>query len=364
MVGGDAALRAGAAPGSREAYYAGLESRHVHPLWRQPGLLPPAPRPRAAPHVWRYEEIRPLLLEAGTLVTPEEAERRVLMLMNPGLDGEAAAARNLYAGLQLVLPEEVAPAHRHAASALRFVIEGSGAYTAIDGERQLMEPGDLVLTPNWAWHDHGNDTDAPMIWLDGLDLPLINALEANFFEQAAEESQAPRRPDNMSSQLYARGRLNPTWERWEHRYSPVLNYPWSQTEQVLADGCRASCGSPADGVMFEYTNPFTGGPVLPTLACFVQALAPGQHTDAHRHTTSAIYHVVRGNGRSIVDGRSLTWSEHDTFAVPGWTVHEHVNGSPSQPAILFSFTDEPVMRALDYRREEPAARQDQGTEGS
>ena len=340
-----------------EQFYAGRGEFHVEPLWKKPGLLPPEPKSKAVPHVWKYAEMRELLLTAGDVVDTEEAERRVLMLMNPGLDGVAAAATQLYAGLQLVLPGEVARAHRHAASALRFVIEGMGAYTAVDGERQLMHPGDLVLTPNWAWHDHGNPGDEPVIWLDGLDLPLINALEANFFDRGEEKSQELTRPDDASRRLYATGRLNPTWETWDHPYSPLFGYSWSETERALARVPAEIKGSPFDGLVFEYTNPLTGRAALPTIGCYVQALAPGLRTEAHRHTTSAVYHVVRGGGTTIVDGQEIAWEERDTFAVPGWSVHEHVNGSAQDAAILFSFTTDPVLRALGYYREEPAASQ-------
>lgn len=335
-----------------EQYYAGLGAHGVDALWRQLGtLLPPEPQSRATPHLWRYAELRELLLEAGEVVTAEEAERRVLMLMNPGLAPKAAAATNLYAGLQLVLPGEIAPAHRHAAAALRFVVEGEGAYTAVNGERTLMRPGDLVLTPAWAWHDHGNESDRPMIWLDGLDLPLINDMEANFFGGAQEQAQAQRVPADSSTRRYALGRLNPVWDGRTDGPSPLLNYPWSQTEQVLAAAARDGGGTPEDGLLFEYAHPYTGGAVMPTLACFVQALAPGFRGAAHRHTSSAVYHVVRGEGTTVVDGQELSWGARDTFAVPGWSEHAHANSSASEDAVLFSFTDEPVMRALGYYQE-------------
>jgi gentisate 1,2-dioxygenase len=338
-----------------DAFCAGLGKFAIEPLWKQPDLLPEEPRSKALPHIWRYSPLRELLLRAGELISAEAAERRVLMLMNPGLDGRAAATNNLYAGLQLVLPGEIAPAHRHAASALRFVIEGSRAYTAVDGERQVMEPGDLVLTPNWAWHDHGNETDLPMIWLDGLDLPIINSLEANFFDHSSSKAQVTTKPDNASTRLYATARLNPAWESWPHSYSPLFNYPWSQTERVLLAVSQDSSGSAYDGIVLEYVNPKTGGAVLPTMACYVQLLSPAQRTDAHRHTSSAVYHVVRGSGTTVVNGQRLEWEEHDTFAIPGWATHQHVNGRAGEPAILFSFSDEPVLQSLGFYREEPVA---------
>lgn len=343
-------------PVDTEGFYGSLAPFNVGPLWTAQ-LLRPEPAGRAAPYVWRYDEIRELLLQAGEVVDAEEAERRVLMLMNPGLDGRASATPTLYAGLQLVLPGEIAPAHRHSAAALRFIVEGSGAYTTVDGERQVMQPGDLVLTPNWAWHDHGNDTGEPMIWLDGLDIPLVNALDVGFFERSSTKAQSLTKPDNASKHMFASGRLNPVWERWQKPYSPLFNYPWAQTKRILDEVAGDTEGSPTDGIILEYTNPYTGGPALPTLGCFVQALPPGAHTDAHQHTTSAVYHVVRGNGSSIVGGERLEWQERDTFAVPGWAVHEHENGAADEPAILFSFTDAPIVEALGYFREESADRQ-------
>lgn len=347
-----------------EEYYSSLPELEVAPLWKQlANLLPKEPKSKAIPYVWRYGEIRPKLMEAGEVVTAEEAERRVLMLMNPGLDGKVATTTTLYAGLQLILPGEIAGTHRHAAAALRLIVEGSGAYTTVNGEKTLMEPGDMVLTPNWAWHDHGNESDEPMIWLDGLDIPLVNDLEANFFENYPEERQEWTKPVDNSRRLFATGRLNPTWLKDEPPYGPgepysaLLNYPWAQTEQILRSVAQDTEGTPTDGIIFEYANPYTGGPVMPTMACFVQLLAPGLHTQAHRHTTSAIYHVIRGEGTSIIDGERIDWTERDTFALPAWAVHEHINTSASDEAILFSFTDHPVMEPLGLYREKEMERQ-------
>lgn len=340
-----------------EAFYGKLASYAVKPLWRQKGLLPAHPATAAIPYLWRYGEVRKLLLEAGAMITAEEAERRVLMLMNPGLDDEAAATGNLYAGLQLVLPGEIAPKHRHVASALRFVTEGSGAYTAVNGEKAVMEVGDMVLTPNWAWHDHGNESDEPMLWLDGLDIPLVNKLDVNFFDTPGEARQELTRPNDASERLYAFGRLNPSWFEWTETYSPVIKYPWSQTERILRDAASDGEGSPYDGIIFEYANPFTGGPALPMMSCFVQRLRPAFQGEAHRHTSSAVYHVVRGHGRTIVNGEVLEWEEKDMFAVPSWAAHEHANGSREEEAILFSFTEEPMLRPFDLYRERPEPRQ-------
>lgn len=344
-----------------EAYLAGLPQIGVAPLWRSlADLVPVEPRTPDVPFVWRYSEIRPALLRAGELVSTEEAERRVLMLLNPtpSVAERGGTTSTLYAGIQLVLPGEVARAHHHVASAFRCVIEASeGAFTTVDGERAMMSPGDLVLTSNWRWHDHGNDSDDPIIWLDGLDVPLVNFFNANFFELYPDQQQKITRPDNFSTDLYIHGRLNPLSEPRADKHSPVINYPWRETERALRAAIDAGAESPVDGVIFEYTNPFTGGSVMPTLSCFVQALRPGEHTQARRRTPSAVYHVIRGSGSTIIDGAEYSWEEKDTFCVPSWAAHEHLNGSASDEAVLFSFTNQAVYTSLDLYREEVIERQ-------
>src|SRR5499427_11020596 len=180
----------------RQAYYAGLRPLHLSPLWEQlHALVPPQPSsPCVAAH-WRYDTLRPHLMRSGSIISAAEAVRRVLVLENPALPGLASVTQSLYAGLQLILPGEVAPAHRHTQSALRFVVEGRGAYTAVNGERTTMAPGDFIITPSWTWHDHGNDTQEPMVWLDGLDIPIVKLLSASFAQQAPAEVQAVTRPE-------------------------------------------------------------------------------------------------------------------------------------------------------------------------
>src|SRR3984893_8052568 len=158
----------------RQQFYERIAPANLAPLWENlHRMVTPEPHPTAVPAIWRYRDVRPYLMESGGLITAQEATRRVLMLMNPGLGGEASITGSLFAGLQLIMPGEIAPAHRHSQSALRFIIEGHGAYTAVDGERTAMQPGDFVITPSWTWHDHGNETSEPMVWLDGLDIQLV-----------------------------------------------------------------------------------------------------------------------------------------------------------------------------------------------
>ena len=345
-----------------QEFYRDLAPQSLGALWTaQEEVLTNEPKSKALPHLWRWSELRPRALQAAELVGTQEAERRVLMLLNPGLNGRVATTNTLFSGLQIVMPGEAASAHRHTPAALRFVIQSEGGYTTVDGEKIPMNPGDLVLTPNWTWHDHGNDTRDPMIWLDGLDLPLVHLLESVFFESFPEDVQPVTQPVDRSQRMYGAGGLSPGWQTPVGAHSPLMHYPWDQARAALLRLAPETDGSPHDGVILEYTDPRTGGPVMPTMACHVQLIRPGEHTLAHRHTSSAIYHVVEGSGSTVVDGQVFDWEEKDVFCVPGWTFHEHVNRSSVEPAILFSFSDQPVLRSLNLLREQEHPDQRQPT---
>jgi gentisate 1,2-dioxygenase len=336
-------------PADLEAYYEELKSLEMAPLWTRPDTAL-EPKSRLEPYVWRWREMRPQALRALELVGTQEAERRVICCVNPGTG--RGATNTLVANVQVVGPGEIARAHRHTPAALRFIIESTGGYTVVNGETIPMLPGDLVLTPNWTWHDHANDSDSPMIWLDGLDAPLVGLLEASFREEYPEETQQTKEDPDISLAKYGSGSLRPAWEAPQDDNSPLWHYPWSQTKAALDRLAAAETGSPADGVILEYSNPATGGPVMPTIACYVQVLRPGRRTLRHRHTNSTVYHVIEGQGATIVDGKRLDWESKDVMTVPGWAWHEHVNESASHAAYLFSFTDEPVFRALGLYREQ------------
>ncbi len=335
-----------------EQYLAGLSQYNVGPLWkflRQ--ALTPEPKSQAKPFLWRWQELRPQLLRAGELVSAAEAERRVLMLLNPGLEGRIATTPTLYGGLQLILPGEVAATHRHTPNALRFIMEGEGAYTVVDGEKMTMSFGDFVLTPNWTWHDHGSESTGPVVWLDGLDIPLTTMLEGIFFEPYPDESQAWTKPVNNSVAEYGKSGLLPAWQRANGTHSPLLKYSWKDAREAVAS-FSGDAESPFDGAILEYVNPMTGGPSLPTMASFLQRLKPGQKTEAHRHSASAVYLAVEGNGQTLIDGKAYAWSPGDVFALPAWCMHAHENLSVSEDAILFSFNDAPVMKAFNLYREQ------------
>jgi gentisate 1,2-dioxygenase len=216
-----------------------------------------------------------------------------------------------------------------------------------------MEPGDLVLTPNWQWHDHGNETDHPVVWMDGLDIPLVRSLNTMFFEMYTERQVPATKPVNASKELYGYGRLSPTWVKERPRFSPLMLYSWDQTAEALHE-LRDREGSPYEGIALEYTHPHTGGPVLPTIGCRVQLIRRGERLKARRITGSAVFCVVQGSGRTIIDGKAFDWSKNDILALPSWALHEHAN-TGSEDAILFSIHDRPVIEALEFYREEALA---------
>jgi gentisate 1,2-dioxygenase len=311
-------------PEELQDYYEQLRAQHVTPAWLGGGISL-EPQSQAVPYVWHWRDLRPQAMRAAELVGTQQAERRVLRLTNPNLPG--IASNTLVANIQIVMPGEIARAHRHSGAALRLIIEGQGGYTVVNGERVPMAPGDLVLTPNWSWHDHANDTDAPMIWLDGLDTPLVRMLEAGFYEEYHQERQDLGPPVNASE--------------W--------HYPMSEMRAALE---RRGVAHTGEEINLEYTNRRTGGPVMPTIACHMQLLRPGEKTQARRRVCCTNYHVVEGAGYSVVGDQRLDWDDKDVFTVPTWTFCEHVN-SGDRPAFLFSFSDAPVMKALSLYREEP-----------
>ena len=341
-----------------QEYYRELQERHLVALWNvQANLLVKEPRSRAVPYLWRWGDLYPLIERSGEVAPPLQwgAERRVLGLINPGLPERYGATHTMWAGFQYLMPGEVAPAHRHSVSAIRFIVQGEGGFTAVDGDRCIMGPGDLILTPPWTWHDHGNETDEPMIWLDGLNLQLVADLEAVFYEPFSEDAQPLTRPVGDSEGRYSVGQLRPSWEKPVGPCSPLLNYKWAQAEEALRRLATAD-SDPFDDVAMEYINPHTGGPIMPGLACGIQLIRGGVRTRAHRHTGSVIYLAFQGSGSSVIDGQRFHWEKGDLFVVPTWAWHEHA-GTDGE-AVLFSVQDRPAVEALGLYREQ--AYQDHG----
>jgi gentisate 1,2-dioxygenase len=334
---------------ARRAFYDKVNAQHLAPLWLSLAhLVTPEPVSRCLPASWRFADIRAAMLEAGTLITAKEAERRVLVLENPGLRGQSRTTTDLYAGVQLVLPGEVAPAHRHAQSALRFVLEGSGAYTAVDGERTLMHEGDFILTPPMTWHDHRNEGQEPVFWLDGLDIPIVQFLDASFAEHGDEDEQPLTRPDGDSDARYG-SNLLPVDLRSGRPASPVFNYPYARTRESLERMRRAAAWDPCHGLKMRYSNPVTGGHVLPTIGAFIQLLPAGFATAPYRSTDATVFVPVEGEGRTTIGDVTVTWGPRDVFVVPSW---KRVRHEARVDSVLFSFSDRPVQEALSLFRED------------
>ena len=303
----------------------------------------PAP---IAPKLWRWSDIYPALQRASQIVRiGEDTFRRA-----NGLDSDS---RTVLAGFQYVGPGESAGAHRHVASALRFVVQGHGGYTTSDGVQMIMEPGDLLTQPNWTWHDHNNFGTEPMIWLDGLDAKLVQYLDANFHENWAEDGTQPVIGSSEDMQQRMTNIRSPSYKPSTGRRVPY-HYKWADTLRSLEAEAAAGNADPYDGYILEYTDPLSGGHTFVTMSCRIQMLLPGQETKFHRHTSTTIYHAVTGEGMVRIDKADaveFAWGAKDTFIVPPWRWHQHCNTSKTERAILFSESDLPVFEALDLYRE-------------
>jgi len=324
------------------------------PGWDFQSVQSNEPVPIEVPYRWSWADVlRPMMVKAYDVVDPVKAERRNLIMSNPGL-ARAATTQTLIAAVQGVLPGEIAPAHRHTAGALRFMIEGRGSFTNVNGEPCAMDPASLILTPQWCWHDHANETDQPVIWLDVLDVPFIVAINQWFWEPFPHEIQPRSRPKGENLKRFGAGIVRPVGPRVHDGPSPLLVYPWDRTEAALHELAELEEGE--GGVTVEYNNPVTGGPVLPTIGCFAHMLRPGGATRPQRANVSAILHVVRGRGITIVGDQKLEWETGDVLAIPHWTWVHHENLSATQPAFLFSSTDRPILEAFGIYREETGHR--------
>lgn len=314
--------------------------------------VPREPASPAAPCHWSYRDVREQLFLAGRLVPAEQAERRILVMANPGLSGRPATTPTIFADMQLVLPGEETSIHRHTPSALRFMIEGEGSYAMTAGERNAQHRGDLVLGPSWGWHSHGNLGSDPAVWFDALDIPLVKMLDASFFEPYEAKSFRDNRPDDGSLRAYGNAGVMPTWDRAKTQATPLLKYSWTDARAALAEMPDTNA-SPFDDLMIEYVNPLNGGPIMPSLACHLQRIRPGVKTRAHRHTSSTVYVGAEGSGTVVIGDARYDWEEGDVVSLPAWQWHAHENAS-SEDAVLFSVTDAPTIRALNLWREEAA----------
>lgn len=300
-------------------------------------------RPHVASHIWHWQAMSPLLGDAASAVNMSDAERRVLILANPALaaSGLQGAAPNLSVNLQVLMPGEKARPHRHTMHALRFVLEGEGATTTVEGKVCPMLPGDLVLTPGWTWHEHANEGKERSVWVDALDVPVHGYLDDRVFEPGPAHDMQDLPPDVVFAAGLAPDKPASSWA-----YSPKFRYPWTEAAQAL-DALRPG----KDGARrLRYTNPMTGGAILSTIDCYLLGLSKGEETEAYRTNTNTVCVVVEGEGQSRVGDDTIDWRPKDIFSLPHgqWISHK----ASSAKASLFQITDRELFRRLDFLRDE------------
>ena len=333
----------------REAFYEKVNAESMSCLWNVLGdLITPEPKSACRPFMWKFDNIRRYMMEAGALITAKEAERRVLILENPGLRGQSKITTSLYAGIQLVMPGEVAPAHRHSQSALRFVLEGKGAHTAVDGERVTMHPGDFITTPAKTWHDHGNPSADPIFWLDGLDIPVVQLFDASFAEPLGDDEQKITKPIGDSYARYGHN-LMPVGFTHGSMTSPIFSYPYEYARDALQKMVNGAPLDPCHGLKLRYTNPVDGGYAMPTMAAFLQLLPKGFSSSRYRATDATTFVPIEGHGRTKIGDEVFEWGPRDVFVVPSW---QWVSHEASEDAVLFSFSDRVIQEKLDLFRED------------
>ena len=330
---------------SLSEFHRTLRESAIWPFWEVcDDVMLSEPRAPDTARIWRWNDLLPFIDRAGREVSMEDAERRALMLVNPDFGGKSFTTTNLFAGIQILEPGESAVSHRHTASAMRFVVEGGGI-TVVNGQLCPMEPGDLILTPSWAWHEHSNPTDRRVVWLDALDIPLAQNLGPMFMEHGSTN----RVEDDLSAipdRAFATGGYMPDIEAPATLHSPMFRYPWTRTVAALKAVPAASDGARR----VRYTSPVDGGPVIRSMDCYAWELSKGEETRPVRTTSNAIVMVVEGEGRSTIGEETIDWSEHDVFTVPHWNWTSHI--AVSQAARVFVYTDREVLRLFDFLRDE------------
>jgi gentisate 1,2-dioxygenase len=334
-----------------EHLYDEMRPKSLYPLWEVlAALVTPSPSAATQSANWHFGEVRDYLMRAGDLISAHDAERRVLILENPGLPGTSGITTSLYAGLQLILPGEVAPCHRHTQGALRFVMDGEGAFTAVDGEKAIMRPFDLILAPNWQWHDHGNPSSRPMIWLDGLDIPTVRHFDASFAEKLGEEAHPETIGADDSLRRYGRN-LRPMRGSVADRRPgdfPLFHYPYAEWHASLKDLAGAELPDPHLGHALEFLNPANGGPIMPTISAHVRLIPAGFETKVRRSTDASVMVVVEGAGEARVGEIDHKLSQGDIFVVPSWHALQ-LRGTSN--LTLFAYSDRASQEKLGLFRE-------------
>lgn len=338
-----------------QAFHDQLAKENLGPLWssiHQLNTIEPKARP--IPYLWKKELIQRNLEKAEELLEVGNGlDRRAVFLINPGMKdlepvGWGGATQTLYAAVQAVKPGEIAPAHRHTTTALRFIMKGSGANGRVNGEKIPFEPGDYLITPTWTWHDHENTGSETVYWMDCLDSPFTMYMNVCFTEFNDDKQQELTVPDDYNSRRYLGGMARPISDR-KPSIAPLGRYKWDLTRAGL-DGLSEFEPDPFDGYALEYINPTTGKDANDRIGARMQSLPPKFKGKAHRHVHSTVHHAFKGKGYTVINGQRFDWSEGDFFVIPAWTWHEHVNTSETEEALLFSTNDLPLMEAFDFER--------------
>ncbi len=337
------------AEANKQAYYKRLPQWHVAALWEiTKGLVQPELKSKSLPMQWKYADVRPLLIEAGRLVTAEEADRRVLVLENPTFPNQGRTTSTLYAGVQMILPGETAPAHRHTPSALRFILEGEGAFTAVDGEQTTMRKGDFVITPAWTFHDHGSASSGPCFWLDGLDIPITGFFEQTYLEEHGDKSQIRTRPEDHSVAKYGQGLLPMNAASPYGLTTPLLNYPYDRTRSALYGMAKGEEPHPHLAHTLRYANPIDGGWAMPTMAVWTMFVPKGFETRTMRSSEGIVMAVAEGRGRVTIDEQSFSFGPNDIHAIPAWCRRSFQG---EEDMVLFLFSDRAAQEKLGLFQE-------------
>lgn len=329
-----------------------IKQYNLGPLWEAiPTIMNHTPQPQAEAYLWTSELIDKKMAEAAQIFTPERGgERRAIYFQNPGLTyrkpwGWASTTQTIYAAVQMLLPGEKAPSHRHSQSAIRFISKGSGAYTIVQGQRIFMEEGDFLITPKGLWHGHEHLGDEPMLWMDALDIPTLYAIGGTFFDPYEGGLEEPNMPDNFSEKRYQGGMIRPVGDD-QYKVAPLANYKWDQTVAGIK-GLMEFDPDPHHGFAIEYINPSTGGSANPTLGNRMQYLPATMHTKALRHTHSTVYQVHKGEGYTVINGKRFDWKQGDYFVVPNFAWYEHY---ATKDSYLFSVNDIPIMNRFELEQ--------------
>ncbi|MDP9900822.1 cupin domain-containing protein [Variovorax ginsengisoli] len=361
-------LQAVVAPGQPEptpaldALYRGFERELLVPLWTEIGdLMPAAPRSKAVPHLWRWDRLVDLAGQAGRIVpVGRGGERRAIALANPALGGKPYATPTLWAAIQYLMPGEDAPEHRHSQHAFRFVVEGEGVWTVVNGDPVRMSRGDFLPQAGGNWHAHHNAATEPMAWIDGLDIPFSYYTESQFFEAGrmhidASEMTTPER--SRSERLWGHPGLRPLSQPEAPVATPLLAYRWVDTDRALADQLALEAEGHAGATLgnghaaVRFTNPSNGRDVLPTLRTEMHRVRAGASTRVRREVGSSVYQVFDGTGQITVGEHQWRVSRGDLFVVPSWQrFSAHADGGGALD--LFRFGDAPIFEALHTFREE------------